>query len=82
MESSETAQMEDVEPPLVLCVRRPGLASVQKSVEHAGLVYAQLGVFSQLTVLPDSLAQSGHNSSGLGDPGVYFFVQAEGAGYG
>ena len=55
LDTSKTAEMEAVEPPLVPCVHRPGLADVEKSAEHAGLVYTHLGVFSQLTVVPDSL---------------------------
>ena len=55
LDTSETGQMEAVEPRLVPRVRRPGLAAVEKSAEHAGLVYTHLGVFSQLTVVPDSL---------------------------
>lgn len=55
-DTSETAQREAVEPSRMPRVRRPGLAAVQKCAEHACLIYAQLGVFSQLNVVPDSLA--------------------------
>ena len=39
LDTSETAQMEAVEPPLVPLLRCPELAAVEKSAEHEGPVY-------------------------------------------
>lgn len=80
-EASETAEMEAVEPLLLPDVGCPALDAIQKSAEDTGLVDTELGIYRQLAVLPDALAELGHNCSGLGNPGADFCIKGEGAGH-
>ena len=45
------------------------------------MVDTELGIYRLLAVLPDALAELGHNCNGLGNPGADFCIKGEGAGH-
>ena len=59
-ETSEVAHVEGIQSLLLVRVQGPGLATIEKSAQYAGLVDPHLGVNCKLGVVPHPLRQAGH----------------------
>ncbi len=54
-ESCEVTHVKGIQPSLLVRVQGPGLAVIEKSAQHAGLIYPHLVVECQHSVVPPSL---------------------------
>ena len=69
--------MEYVEPLLLPRVGRPGIAPIQESADHTGVIDGHLGFSGQLRVVPYSRSETAKRCGCFPQPDVQLGIQGE-----